>query len=392
MVATEEPVKLTSVFSKNIDAYTNRASDKIQNLIVNQGGTRSSKSYSILQLLYFIATWSKKPLIISVVSRSLPHLKVGAMRDFDNILLSMGVIPDSIKNKSGSFYKVGESIIEFWGVDNLGKVHGPARDILFINECNYIKEEIYDQLAVRTKGAIFLDFNPSRRFWYHESISGKVPHQLIKSTYLDNEFLTYAQIQRIEAKKANEHWWRVYGLGELGRLEGAIFKNWRIAEGDEWFNSIYLPYGYGLDFGVLDPDAMVRVAIDKKNKKIYIKEELYETGNGTDELVKHVKPAVGKRLVIADSAGARHILDLRKAGVNIIGCGRKDIVGGIKILLDYELIIHPESYNLIRELEMYEWADKTGEIPIDDFNHLIDALRYYTYKMLWSSNLKIKKS
>jgi len=124
----------TSVFSKNLKAYTDGAS-----LIVNQGGTRSSKSYSIMQLLLEIALASEKKLIISVVSQHLPHLKLGVMRDFDSILLSRGIIPDNIKHKSENYYRVGKSIIEFFGVDNLGKVHGPARDIIFINEANYIK-------------------------------------------------------------------------------------------------------------------------------------------------------------------------------------------------------------------------------------------------------------
>jgi len=381
--------KLTTVFSNNLDAYTNRNSPAVNGLIVNQGGTRSGKTYSILQLLFFIANASKDPLIISVVSRSLPHLKVGAMRDFDNVLLERGIIPDSVKNKSNNYYQINESIIEFWGVDNLGKVHGPARDILFINECNYIKGEIYDQLAVRTKGTIFLDFNPSRRFWYHDEIQGKEPHRLIKSTYLDNEHLTKQQVRRIEAKKVNEAWWRVYGLGELGRLEGAIYKNWSIGE----FNTS-LPYGFGLDFGVTDPDALVRVAIDKKRKKIYLKEELYQGNLGTNKLITIIKAIVLNKLVIADSASPRSILDLRAAKVNCLGAmkGPNSVLQGIKLIMDYELIIDSCSLNLIQELETYEWADKSGEVPIDEYNHLCDAFRYYVYKQLFKIDLTVKAS
>ena len=128
----------TRVFDFNIKAYLSGAP-----LVVNQGGTRSGKSYSIMQLLFYIAKGSKTPLVISVVSRTLPHLKLGVMRDFDCILTSMGIAPDSVKNKTDSIYKIGQSIIEFWGTDNIGKVHGPQRDILFVNEANFIKKDIF---------------------------------------------------------------------------------------------------------------------------------------------------------------------------------------------------------------------------------------------------------
>ena len=200
----------TSVFEKNIKAYNSGAS-----LIVNQGGTRSSKTYSILQLLVLIALKSKTALIISVVSRALPHLRLGAMRDIDNILLSLGIIPDHVKNKTENSYRLGKSLIEFFGADQLDKVHGPARDILFLNECNYIKYDVFDHLAIRTSKVVIIDFNPSRSFWFHDEIQGKQKFAFIKSTYLDNEHLTPQQVERIEAKKTNQYWWQVYGLGEL---------------------------------------------------------------------------------------------------------------------------------------------------------------------------------
>jgi len=362
----------TSVFSKNLKAYTDGAS-----LIVNQGGTRSSKSYSIMQLLLEIALASEEKLIISVVSQHLPHLKLGVMRDFDSILLSRGIIPDDIKHKSENYYRVGKSIIEFFGVDNLGKVHGPARDILFINEANYIKEPIFDQLAIRTKGAIFIDFNPTQEFWFHKSILGKRDFAYIKSTYLDNEFLTHAQIVRIEEKKVNAEWWKVYGEGELGRLEGAIFTNWKYGEFD---NS--LPYIYGMDFGVNDPDTLVKVAIDKKNKLIYVSEELYQNDMSTDTLFELIKSrGVGRSLIVADSAANRTILDLRNKGLNIVACSKRKITEDIKAIKSYTIIITENSYNLASELNSWVWLDKNGEVPLDDHNHAIDPIRYAFNKL-----------
>lgn len=359
-------MNLTSVFSKNAKHYKNGVS-----LIVNQGGTRSSKTYSILQLLAIIAVGSKKKLIISVCSYALPHLKLGAMRDFEGILESIGINVSDVKNISDSTYYIGKSIVEFFGTDNLGKVHGPARDILFINECNFVKYQVYDQLSIRTRGAIFIDFNPTREFWYHTEIQGKIKHELIKSTYLDNEFLTLEQIERIEAKKASENWWRVYGLGELGRLEGAILTNWIYGKFDE-----SLPCAYGLDFGSRDPDAMVKVAVDNSKKLIYVKEEVYQNSLSTNQLAELIKAKVNNELIIADSAATRTIQDLQGKGINIKAVEKGKIIDDIKMLHDWTLIIDESSSNLVRELNSWVWLDKKGEIPCDFENHLIDAMRY----------------
>lgn len=362
-------MQLTSVFSKNAFAYKEN-----HNLIANQGGTRSSKTYSIMQLLFLIALGSKKKLVISVCSYALPHLKLGAMRDFESIITDYGINVSDVKNISDSTFYIKNSIIEFFGTDNLGKVHGPARDILFVNEANYVKYEVFDQLSIRTRGCVFIDFNPTREFWYHTEVFGKIKHELIKSTYLDNEFLTLAQIERIEAKKTNENWWRVYGLGELGRLEGAILDNWEFGEFD---NS--LPFGFGLDFGSRDPDALVKVAIDASNKKIYLKEELYQNGLSTSQLSDIVKSKTGNSLVIADSAATRTIQDLASKGINIKAVEKGKIIDDVKMLHDWFIIVDPASSNLSRELNCWVWLDKKGEVPLDFDNHLIDAARYYCH-------------
>jgi phage terminase large subunit len=362
-------MKCTSVFSRNIKAYKSG-----KTLIVNQGGTRSSKTYSIMQLLFLIALGSKKKLVISVCSYALPHLKLGSMRDLEEIIENYCIPIDSVKNISESTFHIGKSIIEFFGTDNLGKVHGPARDILFINECNYVKYDAFDHLAIRTKGCVFLDFNPTREFWYHTDVIGKIDYEFIQSTYKDNEFLTLAQIERIEAKKLNENWWRVYGLGELGRLEGAILQNWNFGDFDNT-----LPYGYGLDFGVKDPDAMVKVAIDKAKKVLYWKEELYQNSLSTGQLTEAIKSrGVANKLIIADSAATRTILDLKGQGLNIKPVSKGLVNDDIKMLLDWNIIIDNDSFNLQRELNNWVWLDKKGEIPLDAENHLIDAARYYS--------------
>lgn len=370
----------TSVFEKNITAYNSG-----EKLIINQGGTRSSKTWSILQLLLLIALFSNEKKIISVVSRALPHLKLGAMRDFDNILLSYNINPDSVKNKSENFYKINKSIIEFFGADQRGKVHGPSRHILFINEANFIKYEIFEQLEIRTSGVIFIDYNPTRRFWVHDEIMKKQPHYFIKSTYKDNEKLDKLIIARIESKIDKENWWRVYGEGEIGYLEGAIFPNWRYGEFDNT-----LPYKCGLDFGYFpDPDGLIKTIIDQKTKKIYAKELLYETMQGTEELIRKISQKVKRHeLIIADSASPRSIKDIKIKGFNIKPVSKtKTVADWLRSMQDYEVIITKDSPNLEMELQNYVWDDKRAGIPIDDFNHLIDPMRYV---FMSSINKKIR--
>lgn len=367
-------MKLSNIFKRNLDYYIRGVP-----LIINQGGTRSGKTYSILQLLYFIAVKSKKRKVISVVSRALPHLRLGAMRDFEIILSDLGVNIDKIKNKSNNYYTIGNSIIEFFGADSTDKVHGPARDILYINEVNFIKQAIFDQLAIRTTSTIFVDFNPMSRFYIHDLMTSE-QCEVVKSTYLDNEFLTIQQIRRIEAKKNNKNWWRVYGLGEIGILEDAIFTNWKYGLFDE-----SLPFVYGLDFGVNDPDAMVRVAIDRKLKKIYADESLYQNNLTTSTLLQLISSkTILNNLIIADSSASRTIKDMKFQGINVIPVKKYagSIVDGIRLMQDYEIIITERSFNLEKELMAYRWIDSKAGVPIDKNNHLIDATRYAVQTMI----------
>ena len=363
---------LSDVFVKNLDAY-----QKGEHLIIDQGGQGSSKTYSILQLIYLIAKKEKKR--ITIASYALPHLKQGAMADFKKILESFGENPGALMNVTESTYYIGESSVEFFGIEgNVAKAHGPRRDILFINECNRkITYEIFDQLSSRTQGTVFLDFNPDQEFWLHEKVLPNFKHTLIKSNYLDNPWLPDNEVQNILMKKDKpgfENWWRVYGLGELGKLEGAIFMNWRYGEFDT-----SLPYGFGLDFGFNDPDAMVKVAVSHKLKIIYWDEKIYKSGNSAEQL-KLLMDAYCNRndMIVADCADARMIAQLRRY-FNIRPTNKKKwtVAEAIKVMQDYEIVITEGSYNLAKELNNYIWNDKKAGIPIDGFDHLIDAGRYY---------------
>ena len=366
----------TTVFKHNLKAYNDG-----ETLIANQGGQGSSKTISILQLLYLIALNNKKE--ITICSYALPHLKNGAMKDWDKILIAEGIELSDVRNKSENTYQIGKSIVTFFGIEgNEAKAHGPRRDILYINEANRkISYDVFDQLNSRTQECTFIDFNPSAEFWYHEKVMQNFKNVLIKSTFLDNPYLPDRERENILMKRNKpgfENWWRVYGEGELGKLEGAILSNWKFGEFDNT-----LPFGYGLDFGSRDPDAMTKVAIDQVNKKIYIKEEIYKNNLSTNslyEIIMAKKP--GNHLIVADSAGTRTILDLKNKGLNIVPVSKGEIVDDIKLLHDYELIIDPDSSNLEKELNNWIWLDKKGELPMDIMNHLIDSFRYYVHHVI----------
>jgi phage terminase large subunit len=318
-------------------------------------------------------------------SYALPHLKQGVVSDFDNIITSFGENVGLIKSSpSQPTYRIGKSEINCYGVEgNLALAHGPRRKILFINECNRkITYDVFDQLFSRSE-ITFLDFNPDQEFWLHEKVLPNFPYTLIKSNFMDNPYLPEGELQNILMKKDKpgfENWWRVYGLGELGKLEGVVYPNWSYGD----FNDT-IPFGYGLDFGFYpDPDAMVKVAIDKRAKKIYAKECFYKT----NQLVATLKESVGSfvrrsDMLIADSASPRMIAEL-KTDFNIRGVIKTagSVNEGIRIIQDYQLVIDPESNNLAKELNNYIWSDKKAGIPIDAFNHLLDPLRYYVMTQL----------
>jgi phage terminase large subunit len=361
-------MKTTKVFEKNILAY-----QAGENLIINQGGTSSSKTYSVLQLLFLIAKLQKKARVISVVSYAFPHLRLGAVRDFDNILLDAGIIPGEVCNKTEMTYHIGNSLIEFFGTENLGKVHGPRRDILFINEANNVKHDIYTQLAIRTRECTFIDYNPVQSFWVQDEIIPKFKHTFIKSTYADNNFLDANTIMQIEARRTNENWWKVYGLGELGTLEGAILTNWRYGAFDD-----SLPSGFGMDFGFNDPDVLVKVAIDDKNKKIYCDEKIYKSGNSAGDLRQLMQPHCDRNAqIIADCADARMIAELsRYFNIKPVDKSKWTVVEALKMMQDYEIIITENSFNIAKELQNYIWSDKKAGIPLSGFDHSIDSIRY----------------
>ena len=370
----------TQTFYKTLEAY-----NAGYRFIISRGGSRSGKTYAELQLIDQKLIRTKRPRIVTTVSHSLPHLEGGAIRDYDAILLSRNTSPDDIRTKRPYIYRYGNSLHEFVGFDSPGKALGAARDILFINEASKMPWNVVHQLIQRTRETVFIDFNPSNRFWI-EDIESRSDAITIHSTFHDNiQNLTPGQIEefRIGKEKADaeaakgicgywSNWWSVYGLGEYGQIEGAIYTEWSIGPFDET-----LPYRFGLDFGFSnDPDALVKMAIDEKRKIIYMQECFYRTGQSSDDLHNNLHRHCNRRdLIIADSAEQRLINDLKKV-FNVVAAVKWRVTERIKKMQGYKLVVTPESKNLISELENYVWSDKKSETPIDAYNHLLDAAGY----------------
>lgn len=368
-------MRCTKVFNMNLSAY-----NQGKRIIVNKGSTRSSKTYSLLQLLYIIAELSSKARIISVVSESVPHLKKGCMRDFKTLLQNENKWSDSNWNATNSIYKVNNSMIEFFSVDSPGKVHGPARDILYINECINIEYETYRQLAIRTTETIFLDCNPCFRFWLDDKVLVREESILIHSTYKDNDYLTAAQVQEIESNQGDANWWQVYGLGLTGSLVGSIMVNW------DTVPQMPTDYKYrwiGLDFGFTnDPTAIVDVRLSEG--ELWIDELLYEKryDNMMIADLLEEKGIDNSICIVADSAEPKSIAEIRSRGFKIEAAqkGKDSILNGIQILNRYKKNVTQNSLNIINEYRNYKWlVDEFGEatnIAIDKYNHSIDAQRY----------------
>lgn len=374
-------MKVTSVFSRNLEAY-----NEGKRIIVNKGSTRSSKTWSTLQLLYIIAELSKTPRLISIVSESMPHLKKGCIRDFENMLKSEGKWSAKHWNATDKLYRVNESYIEFFSADQPAKVHGPARDILYINECINIAYETYRQLAIRTTETIFLDFNPCFEFWVDEKVLARPESVLIHSTYLDNEYLTKAQIQEIESNKSDKEWWQVYGLGETGSKVGLILQNWDIVA---TLPSVYKNRWVGIDFGFTnDPTAIVDIRMAEG--ELWIDEILYAQGYDNLQIAQHLAECEIPQSIpiIADSAEPKSIREIRSFGWQIESAtkGRDSINMGISLLNRYTKHITQRSSNIIAEYRNYRWqTNEFGSptnIPIDKFNHSIDAQRYVALNKL----------
>lgn len=370
-------LEFSNVFYKNKDAYKD---DKIK-YIVNQGGTSSTKTYSTLQILTILSI--KYPLKIDIVGLSVPHLKSGVLNDMETICRSMGFEFHDYYKEGDKVFRKGLGTINFLAFDKLGKAHGGRRDILYMNEANHLNWAIAEQLMIRTRIKVFIDYNPTNVFWVQKQLQVNEPERvrLIKSTYKDNPFLEQSIIDAIESRRGdgNNNFWRVYGCGELGIAEGLVFNNF---EQKEFDINRFDKYRNGIDWGFSnDPFAFVRVA--KENKDLYICREIYSRGLLNKDSAPMVKNIIGAEIVTCDNSEPKSVSDYLQLGVKAVSAvkGKGSIESGVKFLQSFEHIyIHPSCTNVYDEFCNYQWRlDKNGEAlpePVDAFNHAIDAIRY----------------
>jgi len=341
-----------------------------QRFTLLQGGTRSGKTFSTIYYLVWLCE-QYSGLEIDIVRDTFTALKSTVWKDFKQVLVNHSLYSPHNHNKTDKIYNLNGNMISYYGADDPSKIHGRARDILWINECNQLDEETVDQLFPRTRHKIIGDYNPAMptEHWLDPYIEKYPP---LITSYKDNTHLTKAQIDDIESKKGSEYWWRVYGTGQRTKPTGTIIDNW--VEGD--FDDT-LPYVYGLDFGVTDPDALVKVAVDKSKKKIYVDECMYQTGQSTNQLISNLETIVTKdELIAADYGDKRAIEDLQEAGFNAVNCMKDKIIDRIKNTAGYTFVVTPTSHNIKREFSNWVWHDKRSETPIDKHNHTIDAIFY----------------
>lgn len=364
--------------------YVTQATRKIfllkKRLKIVQGGTSAGKTIGILQVLIDkCQSEDKIGDITSVVSESFPHLKRGAIRDFLNILEGHNYYKEARWNKTDCTYTFETGAkLEFFSADQAGKVRGPRRKRLFINEANNVSFETFEQLEVRTSEEIYIDYNPVSEFWVQTEILNKRDdYDFIILTYKDNEVLNENIIASIEQRKNRKGWWQVFGEGLLGEVEGKIYKDWAII--DEIPHEARLER-YGLDFGYSnDPTAII--ALYYYNSGYIADEVLYQKGLSNKQIADtllNLEPA----LVIADSAEPKSIDEIKSYGINIVPAekGKDSVNSGIQFVQNQRVSMTKKSLNLIQEYRNYLWmTDRDGKIlniPEDIWNHAMDAVRY----------------
>ena len=364
---------------------------------VIQGGTSAGKTYAILAVLIHIAAKAKTE--ISVVSESIPHLRRGAMKDFVKVMQWTNRWRDEGWNKTLLTYTFANgSTIEFFSADQEAKLRGARRQVLYINEANNIEFEAYHQLAIRTSEAIYIDFNPVSEFWAHTEVLSEQDSELLVLTYRDNEALPSTIRDDIEAARDKAatstywaNWWKVYGLGEVGSLQGVVFDDWQQVDGIDFAGDKLV--AIGLDWGYTnDPTAVV--AVYKRGSAILMHELIYQNGLTNQDIADQLrKLGIGRSWpIIADSAEPKSIEEVHRLGFNIHPAtkGADSIRNSIDILKRQPLLVTRESTNLIKELRNYTWdTDRTGAslgVPIDRYNHAIDAIRYVALMKLGVHN------
>ena len=348
---------------------------------VIQGGTSAGKTFGIIPILIDYAT--KNPLSeISIVAQSYPHLRRGAMKDFIKVMIMTNRFFPDRWNKSESKYTFSnKSYIEFFSVEQEHKVRGARRNILYVNEANNINFETYNQLAIRTSGDIYLDYNPTAEFWAHTEVVSEPDSDFIILTYKDNEALSSSIVEEIEKAEVKgktsdywKNWWDVYGLGKIGSLQGGIFSNWQPIKMPEDARLLY----YGCDFGFATSKFAVLGIYNWNGRKV-LKQFVYKTELTNQQGAKELKMnGYNGGVVYCDSAEPKSIRELQIEGIQAVKCDSKQDIKtfAIQSLNEDLFYVDENSKDLIDELRYYVYDEKTGKAKKSNKDHLMDAMLY----------------
>ena len=382
------------LWNKHPEQYANVDPTK-KVTVVNQGGTSSGKTYSIMQVLFTLAI-ENAGWVITVAGQDMPNLKKGAIRDSIKIVNSSPAIKSKIVSFNRSeqiYYFDNGSEIEFTSFKDFQDAQSGKRQVLFMNEANGLPYSVFKQLNIRATHKTFIDYNPTSEFWAHEKLIGTDNVAFFISNYEHNPFLhDNIRDEIIKLKDEDPQLWRVYGLGQTGKIEGLVFNTKVVDEMPEYLDKV----GYGMDFGFSnDPTTLIKCGLSDGG--IYLQEIIYQKGLTNSDINKLFKDAgLTKRdAIYADSADPKSIKELRLYGWNITGAdkGADSILYGIGLLKQYgTLNIHRQSHNLTKEAAAYKWkVSRQGEKenkPIDAFNHGWDAVRYWALSTLGNNKGK----
>ena len=367
--------------------------EKSRRICILQGGTRSGKSFSAMQWI-LVKALSEPNVVISVVRKSFPSMRVSIMRDFVGIMKDLGIWDENRWSATEHIYTFDNgTIVEFMSIDSSEKRKGSARDYLFVDECNELSREDWFQLFIRTRKKSIIAYNPSfgTNNYIFTEIQTHPEADLYISTFKDNPYLEKQIVEEIERlKEINPEYYKIYGLGLPGNNVGTIFSINLVDEVPE--NAEFV--AFGLDYGfTVDPTSLV--AIWKRDKDLYIDELIYQKGMVTSDIAQRlVDLEVGREEIWADSAEPRLNEELYRLGFNVkaVRKGKDSIKLGIDLMMQYRLIVTKRSTNIVKEFGEYVWmVDKNGNfenIPVDYSNHAIDAIRYVCMERLNAKKIK----
>lgn len=369
--------------------YRNAASTA--ETVINRGGARSSKSYSVAQLLTYKFLTEKKKKIL-VIRKTAPSLRLSILMDFKGIWSDWGVRNKITEEKQFLNYFINDNYLHFGGLDDPEKIKSSSWNYIMMEEATEFSPDDYLQLKLRLsapttdgkRNQIFLCFNPIDEFhWINEKIikNETIDQEEIVSSYKDNPFLSETYTKSVEALKTQDYnYYRIYALGEWGKLENIIYKNWEIVSEDTDKGRTI----YGIDFGFNAPASIVKFTLMENKEDAFCKELLYKSGLTNSELIALAEKVIpNKRLpVYADSAEPDRILEFKRAGFNIKPA-KKNVNDGIDYIKRLRLHVHKDSANMLKEIRSYSWkTDRNGRVldePVKFLDHTLDAVRYAGY-------------